>query len=408
MMCSSTNELKGKEKEKLIKRNNLFFILSKLDITAMVIPVIVKVWELANLSFAQMLLLQGIFALSIMIFEIPSGAFSDMFKRKLVLVTGYSILTVACFLYFIGRSFTAYALAEALFGVGGAVISGSDVSLVYDGLIEINETERYKQILSKATTLSFLTAMISLPISGLIALHNIYTPLLIISISFGFKAVMFLFVYEPERKKAESINGATVKSIKLLIHSKFLISIFIATFSLSVFGRAVFWSYQPKLFALNISTFEIGLIFATMNLIAALSSTIMGKVKQKFELLAVYAFLVIETISYLVIWKLHSLLILTAIYALQITRGGRAPIISQMIQRKLSSDLRATFTSFISAITNLAFFIYSLLLNFYNVTIDTTVFSAMIGATLLLPFFFILNNFKLNNNELNYTLQVLK
>ena len=219
---------------------------------------------------------------------------------------------------------------------------------------------------------------------------------------------MFLFVYEPERKKAESINGATVKSIKLLIHSKFLISIFIATFSLSVFGRAVFWSYQPKLFALNISTFEIGLIFATMNLIAALSSTIMGKVKQKFELLAVYAFLVIETISYLVIWKLHSLLILTAIYALQITRGGRAPIISQMIQRKLSSDLRATFTSFISAITNLAFFIYSLLLNFYNVTIDTTVFSAMIGATLLLPFFFILNNFKLNNNELNYTLQVLK
>ena len=119
-------------KNQVIRKNKWLFILTKLDLTSMVVPVIVKIWESANLNFSNMLLLQGIFALSVVIFEIPSGAISDAFKRKYVLAAGYLFLAVGSLTYSLGNTFTMFAISEALFGVGLATISGSDTSLVYD------------------------------------------------------------------------------------------------------------------------------------------------------------------------------------------------------------------------------------------------------------------------------------
>ena len=44
--------------QKIVRRNTLLFILSRLDFTAMIVPVIVKIWGQAGLSFSEMLFLQ--------------------------------------------------------------------------------------------------------------------------------------------------------------------------------------------------------------------------------------------------------------------------------------------------------------------------------------------------------------
>ncbi|MHA1303863.1 MAG: MFS transporter [Candidatus Heimdallarchaeaceae archaeon] len=376
-MKSVTN-IEECEKSK-VKRNVIIFIISRMDLAAMVIPVIVKIWQLANLDFNQMLLLQGIFSVAIVLFEIPSGAISDTFKRKTVLIAGYFMLALSSFIYYLGHSFAVFAIAETIFGIGLATISGSDTSLVYDSLALMKQEKQYKKIVGRASTLMFLSAMISLPLSGLIAMYNLYLPLLIISMSFMVKAILFMFAVEPIRKKSQNPSSATKSSLNILIRTRYLIAIFVATLSFTVLGRVGFWAFQPKLFDNGITSFQIGLIFAGMNLLAAIGSIVFTRIKEKHEELLLFLFLLLEVLNTFILWYFDSLVILSTMMLLQFSRGGRTPIISTMIQRKATSDLRATLNSMFSAFGNLSYFMLSLFFTIMDLKISPILFVTLIG-----------------------------
>jgi len=377
-------------KNQVIRKNKWLFILTKLDLTSMVVPVIVKIWESANLNFSNMLLLQGIFALSVVIFEIPSGAISDAFKRKYVLAAGYLFLAVGSLTYSLGNTFTMFAISEALFGVGLATISGSDTSLVYDTLAKYNEEKKFKDILGKASTFSFIAAMLALLVAGVIGEYSLKWPLYLLTGTFVIKVVLCFLMIEAERSKAENISKATKQAFQTLLKSKYLIAVLLSFLVYSVAQRVTFWAYQPKLFEHGITPMHIGFIFAGMNLVAAGSSYLFGKIKEKHEDLMLLGFMVIEITNTIVLWTVDGLGILSTIYLVQIARGGRAPIVSTMIQRKASSDQRATLVSIYSSIGNLIYFISSVFYSLYNVSIDDSLISMLIMSGVLLLFYIIL------------------
>lgn len=57
------------------KRLIMGYTLTSLDFTAMLVPVIVIIWQQIGLSFGEMLLLQGIFTSSVLLAEVPSGLY---------------------------------------------------------------------------------------------------------------------------------------------------------------------------------------------------------------------------------------------------------------------------------------------------------------------------------------------
>lgn len=356
----------------------------------MIVPVIVKIWESANLDFSRMLLLQGIFALSVVIFEIPSGAISDAFKRKYVLAAGYAFLAIATLTYSLGETFVIFAISEALFGVGLATISGSDTSLVYDTLANYNEEKRFKDILGKASTLSFIAAMIALMIAGIMGEYSLRWPLYVLTVTFVVKVILCLMMVETERTKAKNAGRATKQAFQTLMKSKYLIAVLVAFLAYSVAQRVVFWSYQPKLFENGITPLHIGFIFAGMNLVAAVSSYLFGKLKEKHEDLMLLGFMLLEIVNTIVLWRIDSLGILSTIYLVQIARGGRAPIVGTMIQRKASSDQRATLVSIYSSIGNLIYFVASVFYTLYNVSLDNSLLSMLIMSGVLLPIYIVL------------------
>ena len=371
-------------KDQVIHRNKWLFILTKLDLTAMVVPVIVKIWESANLSFSKMLFLQGIFALSVVIFEIPSGAISDAFKRKYVLATGYLILAIGTLTYSLGSTFVMFALSEALYGAGLATISGSDSSLMYDTLANYKEEKQFKQILGTASTLSFIAAMVTLMIAGVMGEYSLRWPLYVLTGTFVIKVILCLLMIEIERTKAQNARKATKLAFQTLLKSKYLIAVLFAFLAYSVAQRVAFWAYQPKLFNNGLTPLHIGFIFAGMNLVAAGSSYLFGRIKDKHEDLVLLGFMIIEIINTIVLWSTDSLGILSTIYLVQIARGGRAPIVSTMIQRKASSEQRATLVSIYSSIGNLLYFIASIFYTVYNLSIDNSLLSMLILSVVLL------------------------
>ena len=361
-----------------IHRNKWLFILTRLDLTSMIVPVIVKIWAGASLNFSQMLFLQGIFSLSVVIFEIPSGAISDTFKRKHVIAAGYTFLTFATLSYSLGKTFAVFAVSETLFGIGLATISGSDTSLIYDTLAKYNQENRFKEILGKASTMSFISAMFALLISGALGEYSLRWPLYILTVTFAVKVILSLLMIESERTKAESAVKATKQAFRKLIKSKFLIAVLVSAIAYSVAQRVAFWSYQPKLFENNITTLHIGFIFAGMNLIAAGASFVFSKLKEKNEDLFLLGFMLIELINIIILWYFDSLIILTTMLLVQIARGGRAPIVGTMIQRKATSEQRATLISIYSSIGNLLYFFISLGYTLTNVSLTNALLSMMI------------------------------
>lgn len=385
----------------VVRKNSLLFILLRLDFMAMVIPVAVKIWEEAGLDFSQMLFLQGIFALSVVIFEIPSGALSDTFKRRYVLAGGYLLIAIASVCYGLGRSFAAFAISEAIFGMGLAAISGSDTGLLYDTLAYYGRENRFKKIIGKSSTLAFIVAMVSLPISGVIALYSLRWPLFIIGIISGIKIVISLLMEEKERVKSQSIQKATKSALKTLFKSKFLIGVLLAFIAFSVAQRVAFWAYQPKLFSNGLNSLHIGLIFAGMNLVAAIGSWLFAKIKEHHEDFLLLGFMILEIVSIFVLWYFDSLIILTTMFVVQLARGGRAPIVSTMIQRKATSDLRATIVSIYSSIGNLLYFIVSLVFILFNTSLSDSLISMLILSTVIIIGFAVLvrNNRNGQNKE---------
>ncbi|RLF26723.1 MAG: hypothetical protein DRN14_06405 [Thermoplasmata archaeon] len=385
------------------RHNSRLFIFSRLDLTAMLLPVIVIIWKTAGLSFNEMLLLQGIFALFIVLTEVPSGAISDSFKRKYVLIAGNTVLSIATIIYYLGRNFLVFSIAESLFGIGVATISGSDTSLLYDTLILSKEETKFKKILGKAIAFNAVASSASMLIGGLIGTYYLRLPVLLVSISFVLRAIICLLMIEPERVRSKSVKKTTTKSAKLLFTNRTMIAMLFSYLSVMVVQRVAFWAYQPKLLDNGFNSFYIGLLFASLNILTAIGSIVISKIKEHHDLSLLLFIMILETANIFVLWYFNSLIILSTMVIVQFVRGGRGALANSIIQRRSSSDLRATIISLISAVSSLLYFLVSLMFKIFDMSLNLILFIMLLTSILITIIFGYFTTVLNNKNNLMKT-----
>ncbi len=105
--------------------------------------VLVAYFQFKNVSLSAFLIMQAIFSLSMVIFEVPSGYLSDRFSRRGVLLGGVALLLVANFvLLFSSHSFSLTAGLILMAG-GRSLISGTASALLYDTMLSCNLLDDY-------------------------------------------------------------------------------------------------------------------------------------------------------------------------------------------------------------------------------------------------------------------------
>ena len=127
-----------------------------------------------------------------------------------------------------------------------------------------------------------------------------------------------------------------------------------------------------------------------MNLIAAIGSWLFAKVKENHEDFLLLGFMILEIVSIFILWYFDTLVILVTMFAVQLARGGRSPIVSTMIQRKATSNLRATIVSIYSSIGNLLYFIVSLVFTLLSASLSLSLLSMLILSVIIVIGFAIL------------------
>ena len=117
-----------------------------------------------GLSWEDFGILNGIWALTIILLEVPSGALADTLGRKKLLILGAICMVVEMLaLLFAPMNgseyvFLLFALNRIVSGLAEAAVSGADEALAYDSLKEAGREKEWGEVLEKAqryTSLAF-------------------------------------------------------------------------------------------------------------------------------------------------------------------------------------------------------------------------------------------------------------
>lgn len=138
-----------------------------------------------GLTIEQFALLNTIWAITIVVAEVPSGALADVFGRKtLIVMTSFLMVFEMLVIAFMPLGnpnliFWGFLINRVLSGLAEAMASGADEAIAYDSLIEEGSAEDWPKVLSVQMRLRSIASIITATTGALIYDPGIINRLLI-------------------------------------------------------------------------------------------------------------------------------------------------------------------------------------------------------------------------------------
>ena len=313
-------------------------------------PVIVLFWQDNGLSLTKIMLLQSIFSIAVVVLEIPTGYFADVFTRKRALVIASFSVFFSMLVYGFSSNFYQFLIAEILWAVGMSFISGTDSAFIYDTLKDIKREKEYKKIQGNVFYYGFIAMALAHISGGFIGKVNFrYT--FFVTLPFLFLMIILSFTLkEPERHKLIFKKGYLSELLKIIkfsiIKNKKIRWLIIYSAVIVGFNGAVLWFYQPYMKLTGLDIVHFGFVFAAFQIVAAVSSkyayNIETRLGRKHSLIML---VILIGISYLLMGHFVYLFSFSFAFIQQFVRGFYKPVITDYINNLISSDIRATVLS---------------------------------------------------------------
>ena len=345
----------------LLRKNILSFYLFKgLSGFFFITPVLVLFWQENNLNFTEIMVLQSLFAIAVVILEVPSGYFADIFGRKNTLLFSSVFFLAGGIIYTLAKGFFTFLAAEICFAFAMSFASGADSAFVYDTLLAEGREKSYARVWGKGYGIFLIVLAVSTSLGGLMAKINLRFPLIAMVPFMVLRVIVSLLMEEPPRQKtlmkanyfrqlADIVKGPLLQNRELL---------FFMIFSAIIYSlnQVVLWFYQPYFSLSGLKLWSYGLIFSSFNIIAALASRNVSSLEKRFgerKLLLLLPILVVG--SYFLMAHIILPLSFLFCYMQQVVRGIQGILISHRINRMTGSDIRATVLSFQSLFSRLLY-----------------------------------------------------
>ncbi|MEU4694944.1 MFS transporter [Actinoplanes sp. NPDC023714] len=143
-------------------------------------PVYALLFADAGLTTAEISSLFAIWSVVSFACEIPAGALADIWSRKRLYALGELLTATGFALWLVWPSFPGFALGFALWGLGGALSSGTLESIAYD---ELGDSTTYAQVIGRADTIGLLAMLAATLLAAPALAHGGYPLVGIMSIA---------------------------------------------------------------------------------------------------------------------------------------------------------------------------------------------------------------------------------
>lgn len=132
-----------------------------LRMVSFLVPIAVLFYADKGVSLGDFFLIQGIWAISVFAFEIPTGYIGDLFSRKKVIAFSFLLCVLANLLMGFGYGFWALLSGELLLGLSAALYSGTAEAYYHDILKRREREDVFHKKLAKIESVSMLSLAIS-------------------------------------------------------------------------------------------------------------------------------------------------------------------------------------------------------------------------------------------------------
>lgn len=314
------------------------------------VPIMVLFWQENGLDLFQIMILQSIFAVMVVILEIPTGYFADICGRKMALVLSGFFFALAITIYSMGCNFLHFLLGETCFAFSASLGSGTWSAFIYDTLIDLQREKQYKRIWGNVLFFGMVALAFSNVLGGLIAKINLRSTLYASIPFFSLLIPMTLWLHEPHRHKPLITKGYTRELFDTIrtsvLHNAKIGWLIIYSGIVYGFNQAALWLYQPYFKFTHLDIVYFGLVFASFQLIAALASkyahSFEERLGQKYSLMLL---ILLTSVSYILMSNFIFLFSFSFCFLQQFVRGFSGPVITDHINKLTKSTIRATVLS---------------------------------------------------------------
>ena len=158
-------------------------------------------------SLADAIELGAIYYLSVVFFEIPSGYLSDRIGRRVTLMTAAVFAICAYAAYLSAATFELLAVGQILLAGAIAFQSGSDNSILFDSLIELDRQDEYADHEAQSQQFSMMSLSLAVLFGGVLGMVNLKLPYLAALFSALIALYLSYCLKEPNRIDGSVTNA---------------------------------------------------------------------------------------------------------------------------------------------------------------------------------------------------------
>ncbi len=363
--------LVGRKMERVLRQNILkIYAMGFFQSFQVVIPVLVPLMLGQGLSMAEILQTQAIYALTIALFEVPSGYMADIYGRKRTLVISALLALLAYSCLAAANSFADFVLFELVMGVAMSLSSGTDTAIMFDSqlaLQKLNSRFRLPPSVGKLMALSGVaegTAAVLATIIFLIADRSDALEWVLIAQMLGGVPCFLLAMslVEPPRQLSSSdrevAHGDNAKRIlaALLFDKGIVLWTAVAMIIFGLLALFSFWTYQSFWRFEEVPIEYFGLLWAAHCVVRSAGARFASKLESMFGAKRLLLFIsALPIVGLLLMVAFSGWAAVFFALLLPLSRGLNAVIFFDSLNARVDGEFRATINSLLSLVARTVF-----------------------------------------------------
>lgn len=321
-----------------------------------------------GLETGTVFLLQGvIYSGLLVIMDVPAGHLADRIGRRKTLFIGAVILLLGHFLMFWGSGLNAMILSFVASGIGSCLLSGVPSALLYDSLKSAQQLPRYRKQESKLKEYGYYANALAGLMGGVMFSFNVHLPILLTMLAMFLAVFLPLLMHEPKVERKRELKKAHLEIYDVLHYAlkghdeiKWLL---LLAFSIMPMTWLGFWLAQSFWVEIGISPVYYGFFNAGLLFVAAFGARIFPKLLSVLSLLKIALIMaLLISVAFIVqgFYAVSYVIVLQLLVSLSF--GISDPMFTDLINHRVSSDIRASMVSVLSLINRLGIVLLSLLM----------------------------------------------
>lgn len=336
----------------------------------LIAPILIPYYHAHRLTSTQIFMVQAVYALAIVLLEIPSGYLADVIGRRKTLILGAAAFPAGIAVYAVSSTFGFFIFAEVILAIANSMRSGCDTALVYDTLLELDRASEYTRFEGRAFFFTRIGTSTSAVLGGLAALVALRLPFYLNLGTASLMLPLALMLREPAREPLETRNPLNdilricrtsfrdARLRLLMLYSSLILST----------GIVGVWAYFLYYESLGISIGWFGILFALFQLASAWGSATAHRTQKRLGThLSLFLTMGIGA-NLLLIGGIRTFYLIPLIFLNAFLWGFSYPIFMDLLNRQIASTIRATVLSVANMTGSLS---YVLLAPIFGKLVDT-------------------------------------